>query len=69
MVSQAAVSVFPDEICTAPRSRAGRACPSLICFSEAGRGDRFAAGQEPALVAAGVRAAFGSLRLAGCPGH
>jgi hypothetical protein len=62
MLSQAAVSVFPDEICKALRSRAGRACPSLICFSEAGRGNHFAAGQEPALVATGVRAAFRSLR-------
>ena len=69
MLSQAAVSVFPDEICKAPRRRAGRACPSLVCFSEAGRGNHFAAWPEPAPAAAGVRAAFGSLPLAGCPGH
>jgi hypothetical protein len=62
MLSQAAVSVFPHEICKAPRSRAWRACPSLICFNEAGRDDDVAAGQEPALVATEVRAAFGSLR-------
>jgi hypothetical protein len=62
MLSQAAVSVFSHEICKAPRSRAGRACPGLICFSEAGRGSHFAAGREPALVATGVRAVFGSLR-------
>ena len=62
MLSQAAVSVFPHEICKAPRSWAGRACPSLICFNEAGRGNHFAAWQEPALVAAEVRAAFRSLR-------
>ncbi len=56
------VSVFPHEICKAPRSRAERACPGLICFNEAGRGDHFAAGPEPALFATGVRAAFRSLR-------
>ena len=50
-----------------PRSRAERACPSLICFNEAGRGNHFAAWQEPALVATEVRAAFRSLPLAGPP--
>ena len=62
MLSQAAGSVFPHEICKAPRSWAGRACPGLICFSEAGRGNHLAAWQEPALVATGVRAAFRSVR-------
>ena len=62
MLSQAAVSVFPDEIHKAPRSRAGRACPGLVYFSEAGRGNHFAAWQEPALVATEVRAAFRSVR-------
>ena len=62
MLSQAAVSVFPHEICEAPRSWAGRACPSLIYFSEAGRGSHFAAWQEPALFTTEGRAAFRSLR-------
>ena len=62
MLSQAAVSVFPDEICKAPRSRAGRACPDLVYVNVAGRGHHFAAWQEPALVATEVRTAFGSLR-------
>ena len=62
MLSQAAVSVFPHEICKVPRSWAERACPDLICFNEAGRGNHFAAWQEPTLVAAEVRAAFRSLR-------
>lgn len=62
MLGQAAVSVFPHETCKAPRSWAERAYPSLIYFSEVDRGDHFAAWQEPALVATGVRAAFGSLR-------
>ena len=62
MLSQAAVSVFPHEICKAPRSWAERACPDLICFNEAGRGNHFAAWQEPALFTTGVRAVFRSLR-------
>ena len=62
MLSQVAVSVFLHEIYKAPRSRAGRAYPSLIYFSEVDRGDHFAAWQEPALVATEVRAAFRSLR-------
>ena len=62
MLSQAAGSVFPHEICKAPRSWAGRACPSLIYFNEVDRGSHFAAWQEPALVATEVRAAFRSLR-------
>jgi hypothetical protein len=62
MLSQAAVSVFPHETCKAPRGRAERACPDLVCFNEAGRGDHFAAWQEPALVATEVRAAFRSVR-------
>ena len=67
MLGQAAVSVFPHEICKARRSRAGRACPGLIWFSEAGRGDHFAAGREPVLFATGARAAFRSLRQRGAP--
>ena len=62
MLSQAAVSVFPHEICKAPRSWAERACHNLICFNEAGRGNHFAAGREPALFTTEVRAAFRSLR-------
>jgi hypothetical protein len=62
MLSQAAVSVFPNETCKAPRSRAGRPCPSLIYVNEAARSHHFAAWQEPALVATEVRAAFRSLR-------
>jgi hypothetical protein len=62
MLSQVAVSVLAHEICKAPRSRAERACPSLIYFNEAGRGNHFAAWQEPALFTTEVRAAFRSLR-------
>jgi len=62
MLSQATVSVFPHEICKAPRSWAGRACPNLICFNEVDRANHFAAWQEPALFTTEVRAAFRSLR-------
>ena len=62
MLSQAAVGVFPHEICKAPRSWAERACPSLIYFNEVDRGSHFAAWQEPALFTTEVRAAFRSLR-------
>ena len=62
MLSQAAVSVFPHEIYKAPRSRAERAYPSLIYFNEAGRGNHFAAWQEPTLFTTEIRAAFRSLR-------
>ena len=61
MLSQAAVSVFPHEIYKAPRSWAERACPSLIYFNEAGRGNHFAAWQEPTLFTTEIRAAFRSL--------
>lgn len=44
------------------RSWAGRAYPNLIYFNEVDPGNHFAAWQEPALVAAGVRAAFRSVR-------
>lgn len=62
MLSQGAVSVFPHEICKAPRSWAGRAYPSLIYFNEVDRGNHFAAWREPALFATEARAAFRSLR-------
>jgi pimeloyl-ACP methyl ester carboxylesterase len=58
----AAVSVFPHEIYTAPRSWAERAYPNLIYFNEVDRGNHFAAWQEPALFTDEVRAAFRTLR-------
>jgi hypothetical protein len=58
----AAVSVFPNEIYRAPRSWAEKAYPKLIYFNELDRGNHFAAWQEPALLAAELRAAFRSLR-------
>ncbi len=58
----AAVSVFPHELYTPPRSWAERAYPNLIYFNELDRGNHFAAWQEPGLFSAELRAAFRSLR-------
>jgi pimeloyl-ACP methyl ester carboxylesterase len=58
----AAVSVFPNEMYLSPRSWAERAYPNLIYFNEVGKGNHFAAWQEPDLFTTEVRAAFRSLR-------
>jgi pimeloyl-ACP methyl ester carboxylesterase len=58
----AAVSVFPHELYTPPRSWAERAYPNLIYYNELDRGNHFAAWQEPALFSGELRAAFRSLR-------
>src|ERR671933_1263159 len=58
----AAVSVFPRELYQAPRSWAERAYPKLIYFNEVGKGNHFAAWQEPELFVSELRAAFRSLR-------
>ena len=57
-----AVSVFPDELYTAPRSWAERAYPKLIYFNALDRGGHFAAWEQPVLFTAEMRAAFKSLR-------
>jgi len=58
----AAVSVFPRELYQAPRSWTEQAYPKLIYFNEVGKGNHFAAWQEPNLFTMEVRAAFRSLR-------
>ena len=58
----AAVSVFPRELYQAPRSWIEQAYPNLIYFNEVGKGNHFAAWQEPNLFTTEVRAAFRSLR-------
>jgi pimeloyl-ACP methyl ester carboxylesterase len=58
----AAVSVFPRELYQAPRSWTERAYPNLIYFNEVGKGNHFAAWQEPNLYTTEVRAGFRSLR-------
>ena len=59
-----AVSAFPDEIYTAPRSWAERAFPKLIHYNKLDKGGHFAAWEQPALFAAEMRQAFRSLRQA-----
>jgi hypothetical protein len=68
MLSQAAVSVFPHEICKALRSWAERACPSLICFTELARAVTSLPGRTGA--ACHRRPRRGPvIALAGRPGH
>jgi pimeloyl-ACP methyl ester carboxylesterase len=59
-----AVSAFPDEIYTAPRSWAERAYPRLVHYNKLDRGGHFAAWEQPALFCSEIRAAFRSLRQA-----
>jgi pimeloyl-ACP methyl ester carboxylesterase len=57
-----AVSVFPDELYSAPRSWAERAYPKLIHYNKLDKGGHFAAFEQPKLFAEEVRAGFRSLR-------
>ncbi|MGZ3710189.1 MAG: epoxide hydrolase family protein [Bdellovibrionota bacterium] len=57
-----AVSAFPDEIYTTPRSWAERAFPKLIYFNKVEKGGHFAAWEQPKLFTAEIRAAFKPLR-------
>jgi pimeloyl-ACP methyl ester carboxylesterase len=57
-----AVSAFPDEIYTAPRTWAERAYPKLIHYNKLDKGGHFAAWEQPQLFAEELRAAFKSLR-------
>jgi pimeloyl-ACP methyl ester carboxylesterase len=58
----AAVTVFPEEYVTAPRSWTERAYHKLIYFNEAERGGHFAAWEQPQLLSEELRAAFRALR-------
>jgi pimeloyl-ACP methyl ester carboxylesterase len=58
----AAVTVFPDEYVTAPRSWTEQAYHNLIYFNEADRGGHFAAWEQPQLFSEELRAAFRTLR-------
>jgi pimeloyl-ACP methyl ester carboxylesterase len=60
-----AVSAFPDEIYTAPRSWAEQAYPNLIYYNRPAKGGHFAAWEQPALFVSEMRAAFRSLRRDG----
>jgi len=57
-----AVSAFPDEIYTAPRSWAEKAYPKLIHYNKLPKGGHFAAWEQPKLYSEEVRAGFKSLR-------
>jgi pimeloyl-ACP methyl ester carboxylesterase len=57
-----AVSVFPDEIYTVPRSWAERAFPKLIHYNKVEKGGHFAAWEQPQLFSEELRAGFRSLR-------
>jgi pimeloyl-ACP methyl ester carboxylesterase len=60
-----AVSAFPDEIYTAPRSWSEKAYPKLIHFNKLPKGGHFAAWEQPQLYSEEVRAGFRSLRKSG----
>jgi len=57
-----AVSAFPDEIYTAPRSWAQRAYPKLVHYNRLEKGGHFAAWEQPAAFSAELRAGFRPLR-------
>ena len=57
-----AVSAFPEEIYTAPRSWAERAYPHLIHYNRLPRGTHFAAWEQPELFVQEMRTSFRSLR-------
>jgi pimeloyl-ACP methyl ester carboxylesterase len=56
------VSVYPDEIYSAPRSWAEAAYPNLIHYNRLSKGGHFAAWEQPESFCAEVRATFRSLR-------
>ncbi len=57
-----AVSAFPDEIYTAPKSWTERAYPKLIYYNRLPKGGHFAAWEQPDVFASEMRASFKSLR-------
>ena len=57
-----AVSAFPDEIYTAPRSWTEKAYPALMHYNRMEKGGHFAAWEQPALFTAEMRASFRTLR-------
>ena len=57
-----AVSAFPDEIYTVPRSWAEQAYPKLVYYKKHDKGGHFAAWEQPELLVADIRAGFTTLR-------
>ena len=56
-----AVSAFPDELYTCPKSWADRAYPNLIHYGRLEKGGHFAAWEQPELLSRELRAAFRTL--------
>ncbi len=61
-----AVSAFPDEIYTAPRSWAEKAYPKLIYYNKPPKGGHFAAWEQPKLYSEDVRTGLRTLRRPLC---
>jgi hypothetical protein len=59
-----AVSAFPEEIYTAPRSWSERAYSNLLHYNRLDRGGHFAAWEQPTLFTQELRTAFRTLREA-----
>jgi pimeloyl-ACP methyl ester carboxylesterase len=57
-----AVSAFPDELYTAPRSWTERAYPKLIHYNRLAKGGHFAAWEQPEAFSEELRASFRSIR-------
>jgi pimeloyl-ACP methyl ester carboxylesterase len=57
-----AISAYPDEIYTAPKSWTEKAYPNLIHYNRMPKGGHFAAWEQPALFVSELRAGFRSLR-------
>jgi len=57
-----AVSVFPDEIYSAPRSWTEKAYPKLIHYNRLTKGGHFAAWEQPKVFSEELRSSFRSLR-------
>lgn len=57
-----AVSAFPDEIYTAPRSWTEQAYPKLVHYNRLDKGGHFAAWEQPQLFVSELRAGFKALR-------
>jgi pimeloyl-ACP methyl ester carboxylesterase len=60
-----AVSAFPDEIYTAPRSWSEKAYPQLIHYNKLPKGTHFAAWEQPGFYVEEIRVGFKSLRSSG----
>jgi pimeloyl-ACP methyl ester carboxylesterase len=58
---QAVITVFPEDVFTPPETWARRAFNNLSYFHEVDRGGHFAAGEQPQLFTAELRAAFKSM--------